>query len=181
MAPIEDRPSWPPESESSATGGHLTSESSGSFGDAVSPVERSTTRTDVIPRATPVDPARTGRRRVAVRRVRRTLRKIDPLSVLKLSLFFYTIFLIVWLVAVAMLYSILESMGLFNTIEDLADAFAVNWESNISLFVVERWAFLIGLTFVVLGSIVNVLLAFLYNVASDLVGGVEVTFAERDG
>lgn len=181
MAPIEDRPSWPPESESSATGGHLTPESSASYGDPVGPVERSATRTDVIPRSASVDPARTGRKRVAIRRVRRTLRKVDPLSVLKLSLFFYTIFLIVWLVAVAMLYSILESMGLFNTIEDLADAFAVNWESNISLFVVERWAFLIGLTFVVLGSIVNVLLAFLYNVASDLVGGVEMTFAERDG
>jgi hypothetical protein len=33
---------------------------------------------------------------------------------------------------------------------------------------------------VVVGSIVNVFLAFLYNVGSDLVGGVEMTFVERD-
>lgn len=181
MAPSEDRPSWPTESESSATGGHLPPDTSAGYGEA-SPIERSaSTRTDVIPRAASTDAARSGRRRIAVRRVRRTVRKIDPLSVLKLSLFFYTIFLIVWLLAVAVFYSMLESMGLFNTIEDLADAFAVNWDANISLFLVERWAFLIGLTLVVVGAIVSVLLAFLYNVASDLVGGLEMTFAERDG
>lgn len=180
MAPSEDRPSWPTESGSSATGGHLPPETSG-YGES-SPVERAgTTRTDVIPRSTQTERPPVARRRVAVRRVRRTVRKIDPVSVLKLSLFFYTIFLIVWLVAVAVLYSMLESMGLFNTIEDLADAFALNWDSNISLFVVERWAFLIGLTLAVVGAIVSVLLAFLYNVASDLVGGLEMTFAERDG
>lgn len=179
MAPSEDRPSWPTESESSATGGVLPPDTSVAYGDAPDSREGGSMRTDVIPRSQAT--SHRGKRRVAMRRVKRTLRKVDPMSVLKLSLFFYTIFVIVWMLAMAALYSILEGMGLFNTIEDLADAFALNWDSNISLFVVERWAFLIGLTMAVLGTIVNVLLAFLYNVASDLIGGLEMTFAERDG
>ena len=102
------------------------------------------------------------------------------MSILKLSLFFYACFLVIWLIIVAIIYSILNSMGLFDTIEELADAFALNWDSNITLFMVERWAFLIGLTMVVIGAIVNVFIAFLYNVAADMVGGVEMTFAERE-
>lgn len=177
MAPSEDRPSWPTESESSATGGHLSPDTSDSYRGS----SEARSRTDVIPRAGSSESTGRGRKRVGLRRVKRTVRKVDPLSVLKLSLFFYAIFLVVWLLFVAVAYSMLESMGLFNTIEDLADAFAVNWDSNISLFAVERWAFLIGLTLVVLGAIVNVLLSFLYNIASDLVGGLEMTFSERDG
>ncbi|MEA2452636.1 MAG: hypothetical protein QOG04_1346 [Actinomycetota bacterium] len=115
-----------------------------------------------------------------MRRLKRTLRHVDPMSILKLSLFFYACFLIVWLILVAILYSVLNSMGLFDTIEELADAFALNWNSKITLFLVERWAFLIGLTMVVIGALVNTFLAFLFNVGADTVGGVEMTFVERD-
>ncbi len=138
------------------------------------------TRTDVVPRPRPVPPRGRGRRRVAARRLKRTLRHVDPVSILKLSLFFYVCFLVIWLIVVAIIYSVLSSMGLFDTIEELADAFALEWDSNITLFLVERWAFLIGLTFVVVGSLINVFLAFLYNVAADTLGGVEMTFVERD-
>ena len=112
--------------------------------------------------------------------MKRTIRHVDPMSILKLSLFFYAVFLVIWLIVVAIAYSIINSMGVFDTIEELADAFAVDWDSQITLFLVERWAFLIGLTLVVVGSLVNVVLAFLYNVAADTVGGVEMTFVERD-
>lgn len=139
----------------------------------------STSRTDVIPRAEPRG-RRAVRRRGPVRRVKRTLRYIDPLSVLKLSFFYYAIGLVVWLIFVAVVFSILDSMGLFNSIEEVSEGFALGWEVNISLFFVEKWAFLIGLTLVVIGALVNLLLAFLYNVGADLVGGVELTFAERD-
>jgi hypothetical protein len=118
-----------------------------------------------------------------VRRVKRTLHHVDPLSILKISMFFYACGLVVWLVFVALLYSLLDSMGLFREIENILgpDGFvATQTQVEITLFTIERWAFLLGLTFLVIGSLANVFIAFLYNVAADKVGGVEMTFVERD-
>lgn len=99
---------------------------------------------------------------------------------LKLSLFFYACFLVLWLVFVAIAYFIVEAMGVFETIEEIGRNFVL-WENvNISLFLVEKWAFLIGLTMAVIGALVNAFLAFLYNVGADFVGGLELTFSERD-
>lgn len=122
----------------------------------------------------------TPRPRSSLRRVKRTLKHVDPLSVLKLSLFYYAVFLIVGLVVVAVIYSLLSSMGAFDTIEEIGRVFTLWKKIDITLFMVERWAFLIGLTLVVLASLINLCLAFLYNLGADLVGGVEVTFVERD-
>ena len=184
----EDRPGWRSEPEtSSASGGHLAPDVAGgsSYDPLTAPLPSeaagSAARTEVIPRSRSESTSRRPtRRRVAIRRTKRTLRHVDPVSILKLSLFFYAVFLVVWLGAVAIVYSILDSMGLFDTIEELAVAFALNWDSEITLFLVERWAFLVGLTIVVLGSLLNVFLAFLYNVAADMVGGIEMTYVERD-
>jgi hypothetical protein len=107
---------------------------------------------------------------------------VDPVSILKLSLFFYACFLVLWLIFVAIVFSVLNSMGLFESLEDILgpNGFVVAEDFKITLMAVEKWAFLIGLTMVVLGSIVNVILSFLYNVAADTIGGVEMTFVERD-
>jgi hypothetical protein len=119
--------------------------------------------------------------RPAARRVKRTIRRVDPVSVLKLSLFYYACFLVVWLGFVAVVFWVVQSMGLFDVIESVSKGFALEWgKIDISLWLVERWAFLIGLVLVLIGSVINAILAFLYNVGSDLVGGVEVTFVERD-
>jgi hypothetical protein len=142
---------------------------------------------DPIPAAPERRPAsstarrRTSRgRRATVRRVKRTLRHIDPLSVLKLSLFFYAVFVVVWMVIVAILYGIVDSMGLFDLIESFSESFALTWEVNIDLWYVERWALLMGIMLAVIGSLVNVVLSFLYNVAADMIGGIEMTYVERD-
>ena len=138
-------------------------------------------RTDVIPRAKPeryADPP--PRYRPTVRRVKRTLRHVDPISVLKLSFVYYACFLVVGLVFVAILYWLLESAGLFRMIEEVQSAFEVEQRVRITLGFLEKWTLLIGFALVVLGSLLNMLLAFLYNLASDVVGGVEMTFSERD-
>lgn len=131
-------------------------------------------------RPTGRQPRASMRRRVTTRRVKRTLRHVDPVSVLKLSLFYYGIFLVAWLIFVAILYAIVNAMGVFETIEKFGEGFALGWDVNITLFFVERWAFLIGFIFLVLASLTNVALAFLYNVGADMLGGVEMTFVERD-
>lgn len=170
----------PPDPETPARGARTTQFDSG--------VEAPTLRPgppDVGPVPT-IDPrdrrrSRRGVPRPAVRRVKRTVKRIDPFSVLKLSLFYYTCFLIVWAGIVAVAYWIVQSMGLFDAIEDFSTGFALEWgEIDISLWLVERWALLIGGGLVIVGALINAFLAVLYNLASDLVGGLEVTFVERD-
>jgi len=121
------------------------------------------------------------RRRVAVRRVKRTLRHVDPVSVFKLSLFFYGIGLIGWLIFVAILYAVVASTGIFDSIEDVSRGLALGWQLQIDLWFVERWALLVGAIFWIILSLANLLIAFLYNVGADAIGGVEMTFVERDG
>lgn len=129
----------------------------------------------------PAPVSRPRRRRVPVRRVKRQLKHVDPLTVLKLSGFYWAVFLVVWLVIVAILYSIIEAAGFFDSLEKLNNGFALGWgKLDITLGLVEKWAFLVGITFALITTLVNVFLAFLYNVAADLIGGLELTFVERD-
>lgn len=108
------------------------------------------------------------------------MRHVDPFSVLKLSVYFYLIFLLVWLAFVAVLYSLVDSMGVFDAAEDLGRGLVLWEEVNITLGLVEKWALMIGLVFVVIGTFVNTVLAILYNVGADLLGGLELTFVERE-
>ncbi|HZK51376.1 MAG TPA: DUF3566 domain-containing protein [Actinomycetota bacterium] len=127
-------------------------------------------------------PPRTRPVRGAVRRVKRTVKRVDPWSVLKMSLFYYAIFFVVWMIGVAVLFSFIESTGVFQTIEEIGDGMEVEELATfeISMGVVMRWAAYIGGALVLLATVVNVILAFLYNLGSDIVGGVEMTFVERD-
>jgi len=194
MASREGRGGFTPEpGTGAASGGHLTPETQGG-GSIYDPLNAplpseieaqraasDTGRTDVIPRERDVgtSSARGRRRRPGFRRVRRTIKHVDPLSVLKLSMFFYSCFLVFWLIFVAVFYSVLESTGAIEALVGGGEVF-FGWDIEISLFFVEKWAFFIGLVLVILGSLINLFLAFLYNVGSDLVGGVEMTFVERD-
>ena len=120
--------------------------------------------------------------RGTVRRVRRTVKRVDPWSVLKMSLFYYSIFFVVWMIGAAMLFSFVESTGLFELIEEFGEGMAFEDLATfeITLSAVLRWAAYIGVGLVLLASVVNVILAFLYNLGSDIVGGIVVTFVERE-
>jgi hypothetical protein len=128
-------------------------------------------------------PRRTVRKpRPAVRRVRRTLKRISPVTVFKLSLFYYFLFLFVWLAFVAVVYWFLEATGVFETYDEFRRGMALtNWKNiEFSLALFEKWALFIGIVFVLVGSLINAFLAFLYNLAADIFGGLEMTFVERD-
>jgi hypothetical protein len=120
------------------------------------------------------------RRRLVRRRVRRQVKHVDPLSVVKLSLFFYGVFLVVWLALWAVVYWFLASRGFFDTIEHFGKVAAL-WENlDVSLWTVEKWALLAGVVIGIAGALLNGFLTVLYNVGSDLLGGAEVTFVERE-
>jgi hypothetical protein len=113
------------------------------------------------------------------RRARLVLRKIDPWSVLKFSLLFYFCLLLIMLLGSAIIFAILKSFGVIANIEklirELSDA-----AFTVSGGAIFRWLFLFGLLGAVVASAVTVFLAFLYNLIADVVGGIEVTVAERE-
>lgn len=119
--------------------------------------------------------------RVPMRRSKRTITYIHPLSVLKLSLFMYSCFFVVWLLFAAILYNLVASTGVIDALTEIINVFGSEGSEFVFTFgVAMKWAILLGILGVVIGSLVNAALAFLYNVANDVVGGVQLTFSERD-
>src|SRR5829696_1356357 len=115
------------------------------------------------------------------RRARLLVRHIDPWSTLKFSFVLSVAMFFVWLVAVGVLYGVLDGMGVFEQINGLYDE--VSGSGGDSLFspgLVLGTAALIGVVNIVLFTALATIGAFVYNICSDLVGGIEVTLAERD-
>ena len=147
-------------------------------------------QTTVVPPATPEAtgaPLRAERRKppkpdkeqARSRQARVVVRKLGPWSVLKISFLFYLCVMIVIVGAMMILYGILGAIGALDSLTRLIrDLFA-----DQSFTINGGWLFsrgvAIGLGMVVLWTLINVFVVFLYNLLSDVVGGIEVTLSER--
>jgi hypothetical protein len=121
------------------------------------------------------------------RRARLQLRHIDTWSALKISLVVSIALFFVWMIAVAILYGVLGGLGVFDTLNDLIGQLGTAsgdtsgaTDEVISAKVVLGGAAVIGAVNIVLLTALCTVAAFIYNLCSDLVGGLEVTLAERD-
>jgi transmembrane protein DUF3566 len=120
------------------------------------------------------------------RRARLNLKRIDPWSVMKFSFAVSLVLFIVVIVATSVLYLALDAMGVFETVNSgLGDLISAGGGAETSTFRVTAkgvigTSALVGLVNVVLFTALCTLGAFIYNVCADLVGGVELTLAERD-
>ncbi|WP_205324599.1 DUF3566 domain-containing protein [Glycomyces sp. YM15] len=123
------------------------------------------------------------------RRARLRLKRIDPWSVMKFSFAVSIVLFIVMVVATTVLYIALDAMGVFDTVNDMLqmlmgtstdDAAAGTETFRITAKGVIGAAALLGVVNMVLFTALATLGSFIYNVCADLVGGVEVTLAERD-
>jgi len=118
--------------------------------------------------------------RLRARKVKRVIRRVDPWSVLLLSLGFYLCLFVVLMVSGVLLWSIASSTGTIHQIEGvIKESFAEKSFTfdGVKLF---RASFLGGLVLVIAGSGLNVLLCTLFNLISDLVGGIRVTVIEEE-
>ncbi|MEV6842023.1 DUF3566 domain-containing protein [Actinoplanes sp. NPDC051411] len=123
------------------------------------------------------------------RRARLNLKRIDPWSVMKFSFAVSVVLFIVVVVATSVLYLALDTMGVWNSVnaslKTLVSASGGTDTSTDTGFRITAWgvigtSMLIGAVNVVLFTALATLGAFIYNVCADLVGGVELTLAERD-
>jgi hypothetical protein len=146
------------------------------------------------PSAAAVPPASTQRARPSAlrrpgrgpRRASLQVKRFDPWSVLKLSLVLGVAMFFVWLVAVGVLYTVLDGMGVWDklngTYSSLVGGETANASSEplISAGRVFGIAAILGAINIVLVSALATVSAFIYNVSADLAGGLEVTLSERE-
>lgn len=114
------------------------------------------------------------------RKVRRLVRHVEPWSVLKISLIFYFCLWIILLVAGTILWRVADSSGMLDNIEKFIreifalETFNFNAKENFRIYAVG------GLIAVVAATGFTVLMAVLFNLISDLTGGVRVTVIEEE-
>lgn len=122
-----------------------------------------------------------------VRRARLRLLRLEPWSVMKAAFLLSIALGITFLVAVATLWSVVDAAGVFEDVGDLLQD--VTGSPTSEGFVLEDYVGftrVMGLTTMV--AVVDVVLitalatlgAFLYNLSSALLGGVEMTLAEDE-
>jgi len=113
------------------------------------------------------------------RQARVVIRKVAPWSVLKISFLFYLCIMAVIVGALVIVYGVLDAIGALDSVTRLIrDLFA-----DQTFEIHGDWLFsrgiMIGLGMVILWTLINVFVAILYNLLSNIVGGIEVTLSER--
>jgi len=128
--------------------------------------------------------SRAGARQDGPVRASMQVRRVDPWSVLKVSLVLSVALFFVWMIAVAFLYLVLGGMGVWSKLNsnvgDLLTSGGGSGGELVSASTIFGGATLIGLVNIVLLTAMATAAAFVYNLTTDLVGGVEVTLADRD-
>jgi hypothetical protein len=105
------------------------------------------------------------------------VRKIDPWTVLKVSFVFNAIAGLIFVLGMWVLWSVLLQRGVPDRIVDLADRLTIEITVNGELY--GRIMILLAVIWSILMTGIMTLAAVLYNLISDLVGGIELTVLEE--
>ncbi|WP_202238743.1 DUF3566 domain-containing protein [Streptomyces sp. SN-593] len=122
------------------------------------------------------------------RKARLRVAKADPWSVMKVSFLLSIALGICTIIAVAVLWMVLDTIGVFSTVgSTISDATSTeggkggfDLVSFLSLSRVMMFTTVIAVIDVVLATALATLGAFIYNLSSGFVGGVELTLAEDE-
>jgi hypothetical protein len=119
-------------------------------------------------------------RRPRVRKVSRIVRRVDAWSVFKIALLFWAVVFVILLVAGMLLWNLAESTGTITNIEGfIKDLFGLKtFEFDGGQILRSSW--IIGAVLVVGGTAMTVTLTVLFNLISDLLGGVRITVLEEE-
>ncbi len=118
---------------------------------------------------------------MAVQRVRRVIRKIDPWTVLKASLVFNAMMALVFVLGTVIFWAIFVNAGIPERINELALLIGLENGVNLDGQVYFRIVTLLSVIGTIMLTGFFTLGAVIYNLISDLVGGVEVIVLEETG
>ncbi len=114
------------------------------------------------------------------RRVRRVIRKIDVWTVLRFSILFYLSVMLVAMVAGLLLWAAASTTGVIDNIERFIRELVALRSFSFKGGEILRSSLIGGLVLVLLGTGANVFVAVVYNLTSDVVGGIEITVLEEE-
>jgi hypothetical protein len=116
------------------------------------------------------------------RKARLTLSHINVYSVFKFSCVLAIALFFVWLIMVGVFYGLLDVAGVLSRVNDAVRTVGGddNTKDVVTGSLVFGSAIIIGAVNIVLFIAISTIGAMIYNLCSDLVGGVEVTLSERD-
>ena len=120
------------------------------------------------------------RNRPRVRKVQRVVRRVDPWGVFKLSLLLFVILYVVLLIAGVLLWRLAASTGTIDNIEGFVREALPLKEFTLKGDQLFRGSWAFGAIMVIGGTGFAVTMAILFNLLTDLVGGVKVTVLEEE-
>ena len=120
--------------------------------------------------------------RLEARKVHRLVRHVEPWSVLKISLIFYFCIWVIMLVAAVILWRVASSSGIIDNVESFIEEIFALEQGSFQFEAGQMFrAYAVGgLVMVVAATGFTVLLAVLFNLISDLTGGVRVSVIEEE-
>ncbi|AXK46614.1 DUF3566 domain-containing protein [Brachybacterium saurashtrense] len=135
------------------------------------------------PKKTPPLAAAAETERRGPRRVRLTLARLDPFSVMKLSFLAAIAIGIATVVAVILLWNLVEAIGLWSQIDqlgrDLNGGDPLPFMEFFSFSKMTSYGTIVAVVNVVIITALGTLLAFLYNLVAALLGGLKMTFTDE--
>ncbi len=118
--------------------------------------------------------------RLRARKVRRLVRHVEPWSVLKISLIFYFCLWVILLIAGVMLWNLAISSGTIDNVEKFVTELFALESFSFNPDQIFRASAIGGLVLVVAGAGFTVLMAVLFNLISDITGGIRFTVVEEE-
>ena len=118
--------------------------------------------------------------RLRARKVRRLVRHVEPWSVLKVALIFYFCLWVILLIAGVMLWSLAVSSGTVDNVETFVMKLFALESFTFNADQIFRASAIGGLVLVVAVAGFTVLMAVLFNLISDVTGGVRFTVVEEE-